>query len=284
MREAGIRLFLGLVLVCAACARADNGNGSPDAGDTTTTEQPDGSSGPTDGTFTITTIANAVTNSASLHSVEVDNATVVAAHSYVSGSATVGTFYIQDGSGPGLAVYHGKSDLDAFPAVGDLVTVKGHLSHYSGSLQISSSTKWATKLSITIVTPGGGTVPLPVTGLNASDYASTGDAHADQVGHVLQFNGPLTVTTANAIVSTDTDGGTKPQGYEVTGGLIVDDNMVYHDCIKTLDGGVAGIDMSHGVRGVWDGYQDYNAGTKTNPAPTVQVLYPMTCGDLTPAQ
>ncbi len=281
MREPMVHLLVAALLVTAACARQDptNTHTSTDAGDQNT-GTPDGS---TTAAYTVTNIAGAVTNASSLHSVEIDNASVIAAHSYLSGSATVGTFYIQDGSGPGLAVYHGKSDLDAFPAVGDLVTVKGHLSRYDGSLQVSSSTKWATPLSITITQAGGGTVPPPVTGLTASDYAATGGAHADQVGHVLQFAGPLTVTNATAIVATDTDGGTKPQGFEVTGGLVVDDNMVYTECIKpqVADGGtVSGLDLSKGIRGVWDGYQDFN-GTATSPTP---VLYPMNCGDLNPAQ
>ncbi len=71
-----------------------------------------------------------------------------------------------------------------------------------------------------------------------------------------------------------------PRGFEITGGIWVDDTIIYHDCIKplALDGGA--VPLPNGVRGVWDRYQDYYGGTAASPAPVLPVLVPMTCADV----
>ena len=73
-----------------------------------------------------------------------------------------------------------------------------------------------------------------------------------------------------------------PAGFEVEGGLVIHDQYIYNECLRGLDGGVASLKLDKGVRGVWDRYQDYNAGSASAPAPTVPVLYPMNCEDLNP--
>jgi hypothetical protein len=77
-------------------------------------------------------------------------------------------------------------------------------------------------------------------------------------------------------ISTAFDGGVTPQGFEITGGIWVDDSIVYFDCLKgkiPSDGGV--FPLPSGIKGVWDRYLDYYG------APTVlPVLVPMTCSDL----
>jgi hypothetical protein len=234
------------------------------------------------------TVKSAVSQAGTLHAVAVKDAVVVAATSYASGSSTIGTFYVQDADGgPGIAVYHGKYDTTLFPAVGDVVTVSGHFSTFDGSLQISSSTKYMTTLSVTKTGTGTSTggayapagTPILLTSTDGYSHATTG-AHADQRGNVLQFAGPLTVTDPSAFVNTDSDGGTKTEGFEVTGGLWVDDTNVWYDCIRPLDGGT--LDLTNGIRGVWDGYEDFNGGTSSHPAATVPVLVPLTCADLSP--
>jgi hypothetical protein len=76
------------------------------------------------------------------------------------------------------------------------------------------------------------------------------------------------------------DAGSHPRGFEVMGGLWVDDSNVYTNCIKTLglDGGV--LPLANGLSGVWDHYQDYYSGTAQMPAPVVPVLIPQNCHDL----
>lgn len=271
-----------VVNACAAPAPApDAGAPAPDAGGFA----PDagGPTGPTS-----MTVGDATTSSATW--VSVSNAVVVAEYHYVSGTATIGTFYLQGEGpvGPGLAVYHGAHDTTAYPVIGDVVTVSGSLGRYDGSLQLSTSTRSRHTLAVTVtghngVVSGGAYAPAgsPVAGLQTGDYAPTAADHHDaQVGNVLQFDGPLHVTTASALVETGLDGGTKPRGFAVTGGLLVDDSQVYYNCLKTLDGGVASLDLPNGITGVWDRYQNYNAGTAQHPAPTVPVLTPMKCTDI----
>jgi hypothetical protein len=122
---------------------------------------------------------------------------------------------------------------------------------------------------------------MPLMANTTSEYAHTmTGAHPEQVGNVLVFSGPMTVTNSAAFVNTNNDGGTHTEGFEVTGGLWVDDSFIYKSCIQPLDGGV--LNLPNGIRGVWDRYQDYYAGTAANPAPTVPVLYPTSCADLMP--
>jgi hypothetical protein len=270
---------------------------SSDAGDTTTTT--DGGNTPAE--FVKTTIAEAVANGDACNTpnrppvcfraIEVSNVVVVAEHHYTGSTGVTGTFYVQDGNGPGLAVFKKGSDVAEFPSVGDTVNVKGHFSEYSGIFEISSSTRYSHPLTIEIVSKGSGRVPGGAMPPAGAPYAVAAPAefahdsatpHPELRGHVVQFNGPLTITNTRALVTTDTDGGTKPTGFEVSGGVRVNDSHVYYDCIKSLDGGVGALDLSNGIRGVWDRYQDFNGGTSQNPAPTVPVLYPMNCADLNP--
>jgi hypothetical protein len=257
-----------------------------------TTSNPDASTN-----FTVTTVQNAVNNYTAATDIEVDNVVIVAENHYTSttNGGTVGTFWIQDvgaAAGPGLSVYHSSNDSTMFPtavgtsAVGYVVNIKGHLSKYSGDLQISSHSKTGVALSITVVsmngtTMGGAESPAgnPITVANAADYAHTNtNAHPEQVSNVIKFGGPLTVTNAMAFVSTGSDGGTKPEGFEITGSIWVNDSIVYHDCLKTLDGGVMGLNLNNGIRGVWSRYSDYYSSM--NP-PTYPVLTPTQCSDLT---
>jgi hypothetical protein len=138
-------------------------------------------------------------------------------------------------------------------------------------------------LVITIVGSGGtvmsGALPPagnPIAISNSSEYAHTmTDAHPEQVGNVVTFPGPLQVTNSAAFVNTNSDGGTRTEGFEVTGGIWVDDTFIYRNCLSD-----AGVNLSNGIRGVWDRYQDYYSGTAMSPAPTVPVLYPMSCSDV----
>src|SRR5207244_1552424 len=109
---------------------------------------------------------------------------------------------------------------------------------------------------------GGAYTPAgaPINASAPMDYAHAAlDNHAEQVGNVIQFSGPLSISNAAAFVQTNRDGGTHPEGFEITGGLWVDDSYVYRDCIAPLDGGVP--NLARGIRGVWDRYQDFYAGT-----------------------
>jgi hypothetical protein len=289
---------LGIGAFAVACATRDPGTDTgdePDAGTPPVTTPDGGTTTPDAGTvggdYTLTTIADAITQASSLHAVEIRDAVVVGERHF--GDPVTGTFYIQNGAGPGLAVFKGKNDVvDAFPVVGDIVTVKGHFSRFNGMLEVSGSTKYAQPLSVVITghnatSPGGAYPPagMPILAGETAAYAKdAADKHDAQVGNALQFNSPLTITNTRAMVATAQDGGTTPAGFEVTGGMLVDDTYVYFDCIKGLDGGVGALDLSHGIRGVWDRYQDFGAGTSQNPAPVQPALFPMNCDDLHPAQ
>jgi hypothetical protein len=250
-----------------------------------------------DAGYQIVTVAGAIGGGGSLHSVEIDNVVVVAANIYTGTSGTSETFYIQDPTGgAGLGVYKGSKDTTVQTVnVGDVVNVAGHLSSYNGSLQISTSTKYATPLAVTVVSagtghatsgaypPAGSPTQISAASSDAYDHNSAA-ANPTQVGTVLKIAGPLAVTDRYpaGFVATDSDGGTKPQGFGVglpDGGEIwVEDGFVYDTCIKPLDGGT--LDLSAGITGVWDRYQDYYGGTTANPAPTYSVLIPFGCSDL----
>jgi hypothetical protein len=279
-----------------ACSSRDNGTGT-DAGTTPGTD-----SGMTTGTDagmttgTAITVATAVASASSYKNipVQINNAVVIAAYSYTATTGNMaGTFYIQDQTGgAGLGVYHGSKDTTTFPAIGDVVSVTGRLSSFNGSLQISASTKYNIPLTVTKTGTGtamSGAYPpagMPTAVANPSEYAHTKTgAHPEQIGTALKFAGPVTVTPGvpSGFVSTpsNADGGApKPEGFAVTGDIWVDDSIVYHDCIKPLDGGTAALNLSNGISGVWDRYQDYNAGSASSPAPTVPVLVPTSCKDL----
>jgi hypothetical protein len=222
--------------------------------------------------------------------VTVENVVVVAENHYVdmSTGTTVGTFYLMDKetSGPGLAAYHSKNDMTAYPQVGDLVTVNGWLSKFDGSLQLS--TKSGVTLSVTKngsgTVTGGAETPagMPIAAASPAAYShAMADNHPDQIGNVLKFSGALTVSNMAAFFTTQAmDAGATPRGFEITGGLWVDDQFVYHDCIKplNLDGGV--LPLQNGIVGVWDRYIDYYMTTPPGTGPAVPVLRPTTCKDL----
>jgi hypothetical protein len=242
---------------------------------------------------TVITIAQAIANPSQYASTPVTIADVVviaASTPYVSATGTSLTLYVQDShaAGPGLAVYRGAHDTTPLPNVGDLITVSGHLEAYNGVLQLASSSRTGITLSMTMNASGqraiGGAYPPaggPIQATRSADYANTlSNNHASQIGNVIVFPGPLTVTNPAVFVQTSRDGGTHPEGFSVTGGLWVDDSLVYRSCIAPLDGGV--LVLPNGIRGVWDRYQDYYAGSSANPAPTVPVLYPLECADLMP--
>ena len=81
---------------------------------------------------------------------------------------------------------------------------------------------------------------------------------------------------------------THPEGFEVTGGIWVDDSDIYASCHSSwnLPAGCSSTTtpchpaMTNGVTGVWDRYQDYYSGSASNPAPVVPVLIPMSCADV----
>ena len=265
-----------------------NGTGSGTTGTgsgTTDTGTGSGTTTPQD-EFVAVSIAEALTQgTTALHAVSISNATVVAIYeAKTNGSPNgKGTFYIQDGSGPGLAVYRGFNDTSALPKLGDKVNVKGHFTKYNGIFEIVGKTGTAAGVTyshpLTIEVLESGTAPAPET----FDPAKANDT--DMIGHVVKIDGPLEITDADALVMTSTaDGGTttRPAGFKITGDVLVNDTYVYYDCIKPLQGGVGGLSFPNGIRGVWDRYQDYWAGSAQERAPTVPVLYPMSCEDLNP--
>ena len=294
-------LPLGVLLSIAACSPAVNNtpggvkldggvkyvlDSGPSGGN------PDGGGNGTDGgtSYTPTTVGNAVSMGPSnLPNVEFDSVVVVAAESYVSSGATTGTFYIQDAapsSSTGIAVYVSTTDTVTFPAIGDIVTVQGSFGIYDGANQISSTS--TVPLTITHagssgMSSGGAYSPAgtPIMESSTSAYAAIlTTPEPGQIGNVLTFAGPLTITNeapAN-FVSTSSTGTTKSEGFEVTGGLWVDDTYVYYNCMKGQgpDGGTLFPTLTNGVTGVWDEYQDYYSDAGT----IYTVLYPMSCADL----
>jgi hypothetical protein len=276
-----------------------------------TTGNPDAASNPDAApvSYTTLTVANAVAMVGTTKNVEIDNAVVVAENCYQSGGQTVGTFYLQDASpaGPGLSVYRSSSDATPYPGscnpsgslVGAVVTVQGYLGTFDGSIQISGKkakgTNPAVPLVITVVNMTGGTVAggaespagNPITAGTMSEYAHTlapSAAHPEQVGNLIKFSGPLSITSSTTDpgpIETNSDGGIKPLGFSING-VWVDDDNVYTNCIKPkLDGGTImnTITFPNGIQGMWDRYSDYYSSQ--NP-PTVPVLVPMNCNDLTP--
>lgn len=219
--------------------------------------------------------------------VEIKDAVVVAGRVYNN----AGTFWVQDQSGgPGVAVYKSYKDDTLFPAIGDVVTVKGRLTTHSGSLQVSTNCGKGMLLSVTktgtgtaksgAMPPAGS--PTLISADEFSGYAHTElEAYPEQVGTVVQFEGPLEVTDARpaGLVETSTaDGGTKTQGrgFEITGGIWVSDDAIYAACLKSLDGGTP--NLQNGIRGVWEKYQDFYGEKVTYP-----VLKPLSCDDLNPS-
>ncbi|MBI2376183.1 MAG: hypothetical protein HYV07_19475 [Deltaproteobacteria bacterium] len=240
---------------------------------------------------TVTSIASAIANEASLGSVPVRlEHVVVAATARDNRYPAQGTFFVQHtgAAGPGLAVYKSNTDPGNFPAVGDIVTITGHLYRYSGLLELEGSTS----IPLEIVLEGtggrvsGGAMP-PAGGPFGPALAAEYDhqllsAHSEQLGNVVSIAGPLSVTNPSALVRTDRDGGVRPQGFEVTSRVMINDTFVYRECISALPGGVLDLDLSRGIRGVWAQYQDYFAGSPSAPAPLVPVIYPTSCTDLAP--
>jgi hypothetical protein len=311
----GFRLLIGLLtgsfLLATACRseETDAGVSHPDAKtsgadggapvDVGGGGTQDGGGGTSDagggGGFTTLTVAQVIQMRTMTRNVQIEHAVVVGENHYMDAmtGGTIGTFYLQDPAmpGAGVAVFHGKNDAAPYPTVGAIVTVKGYITVFDGVLEIeshnNSSTGETIALDITIEQASGGTAmggAYPPAG-NPTEVASvtgyehtTMNAHPEQVGNVLHFAGPLSVVAGAGPVQTDRDGGTRPKGFEVTGGLWIDDNFVYKNCIAPLDGGM--LNLQSGIKGVWDRYQDFYAGTSMNPAPAVPVLFPTTCADL----
>ncbi len=277
---------------------ASNGGGTASSGGgTASSGGGTGTGGGTSANCPTVTVAEGFNNVANQNTcVTISGAVVIAAStpfmsttSTCVGNAMEETFYIQDPGGSiGIGVFKScKDNVTALPVVGDIVTVSGRLAVFDGSLQISSSTKYSTVLTLTDTGSGGhatnaytpaGT-PLAVTAGNEAGYAhdaSGGNPHPDQIGMALHFaNVTFGSRTPAGFVSTGSDGGgITPAGFSLTNGIWVDDSLVYYDCLKPL-GADAGLALPNGVTGVWDRYVDYY-GTNT-PIP---VLVPMTCSDI----
>ena len=314
------RVLLSAALLACGCAfeassaggatdATTNGGSSGTGGSGGTGGTGGGSTGPT---YTKASIKDALANN--LRAVELADTVVVALNARTDGS---GVFYVQDGSGPGVAVFRSKSDTAALPAIGDKLTVKGRLGAYNGTMQVSNSTKYSTPLSIEVtgqgakVVDGAGAFPTAGQPLSVDDAAAwshtASDQHADRVGHVVHIKGASLVRTGAActdnaqcdggacfsgaclppgLLSTYTDTATntkkiRPVGFELESGVWVNNSLVYADCIKGKgEGGKDLATFPNGIVGVWDGYQDFGAGTATSPAPTAKMLYPTKCADL----
>jgi hypothetical protein len=271
---------------------AANSNPGMDA----TTGNADATSPTPDGGTTgqMTTVQNAMANTANfnLKTITISNAVAIATSSSANGP--YGDVYIQDivpaAAGPGIHVHISKNDATVnnvpFPNVGDVMTITGRFSNFDGSWELASSTTHHVAMSITITTPAtgmvsGGAYPpagMALTGTAAGAYNHNNlHAHDDQVGNVVKIPGPLTVTATRGFVNTSSTGTTRTEGFAITGGVWVDDKWVYKDCIKTLDGGV--LDLTNGITGVWDRYQDYYA-SPNHDSPKFPVLQPVHCGDV----
>ncbi len=258
----------------------DAGEMPPDAGPIDA-----GSMAPDAGpTPTVTTVQGIVMGGASRpRYAEVQAAVVVAVHQDTSAASE---FYIQDlsAAGPGLGVLVGRNDSATVPAVGDIVTVIGAVARRDGILSLASAPQQGIALQVTVTgtggTAGGGAYPpagTPIAVASTTAYAHTGtDPAPRRVGNALQFAGPLQVTNSRAFFMTGPDGGQAAVGFEVTGGLWVFDGYVRQSgCLMQVDGGVGSLDLSAGVTGVWDRYEDPRSDGGLSP-----VLYPMQCSDL----
>jgi hypothetical protein len=268
----------GPVTFDAGPAGPDSGFETPDAGSET-------DAGPT---LTMTTVSAIVmAGRTGPKYVEVDTSIVVAVHDYSTGASQ---FYIQDEgvTGPGLAVLHAKTDTAPIPAVGDIVSVTGVVGVRDGVLGIGSGTELGVALAVSVIRTGGtatggayAPAGTPITETSTGDYAYTNhDALPRQVGNVLQFSGPLSVTSPKAFFLTGADGGTDYVGFEVTGGLwVFDEYLRQSGCLHNVDGGVGSLDLSNGITGVWDRFQDPN-GTGDGGNAIYPVLYPVQCSDV----
>jgi hypothetical protein len=202
------------------------------------------------------------------------------------------TFYIQDdhapAGSPGIAVFKSCRDVPlTLPNVGDLVTVTGRFGLFDGSLQLAGSAKYMI-LEQLAVTGSGGTsssgaylpagtpVAIAASDMSYAHLAAGGDPHPEQLGQALSFSN-VTVTNRNPMgfTSTSIDGGSTTAGFELSNGVWVDYSLIYNDCIAPLPAD-AGIALPNGIRGFWDRYHDFYQPL----APTVPVLFPMTCADL----
>ena len=200
-------------------------------------------------------------------------------------------FWIQDegtDAGTGIDVVKTPGETFAVPVVGDVVTVSGYVARKDGLLNIAASVAQNITLDVTIDsssgTVAGGAYPPAGTPIMESTTTSydhtTTNAVPHQLGNVLQFAGPLTVTMDRALLLTGVDGGTRPVGFEVTGGMYVYDDLISKNC---LDAGVPALTLTNGISGVWGRYQDPNGtGVDGGGVPIYPVLIPVGCGDLNP--
>lgn len=240
--------------------------------------------------FVTTTVQNA--SRLINRNVQINDAVVVAEHHATIMGGVRATFYIQDQgtAGRGLAVFKNNTDSTLVPAVGDKVTVKGHLSRFSGSLQVQSQRASGIALEVTAggtgTVMGGALAPAgtPINGGDVADYSyetPETDNHPDEIGNVIKFDGPLEAVPAPDFVVTNADGGLVPQGFEVVGGLWVSNTHVRIDCLRGMDGGLP--NLENGIRGVWDRHQNFNgdSGTPGMRPGLIGVLFPTSCKDLT---
>jgi len=276
--------ILGVVLVSVACAPLNPGNDDAGTGGT------DATTGGTDGgggTSETLSVSDAIAREADFRNVVVKVTGVVTAlRSFTATNGGIGgSVYIMDETGGtrGIQVFKGSSDPQALPAIGDKVEVSGRLSRFSGVLQVAASSARQIVLTITKVGTGtvsGGAYP-PAGEILEKTIAELQATGSDAFfGNAVHIPGPLEVTNPTGLRSTFEDGGSNPAGFEVTGGFMVNNGYVYQSCIRSLDGGNAALDLSTGITGVFDVYQDFYAGTAQDPAPQQRVLYPHGCGDV----
>lgn len=221
-------------------------------------------------------------------------------------------FWVVDPASPedGLWVQKNSTDLPIAytPAVGDKVTLDGYygtVANYKdrrGYRRYLHAGDPGGLLSVTKV----GTATLPAA--NQVDPATLGKADGGGVSYRyastrIKIPGPVTITNANPphLRRYSYYNPVGYDGFEVSGGILVDDYMTYKNCDfrKTvLDGG--SVTFSNGISGVWDTYTHapcIDAGAPYSPsncyaqkgyvpgldASTVLVLYPIDCStDLVP--
>ena len=216
----------------------------------------------------------------------INNATVQAVSFVSADGGTVG-FWIADDSDAGIYVYkRGTDTITANPVAGDVVNIDGAFTtqpkyyapegyRYSvGNLYYGSGNAKNRPMIITPVASGTAS-PLSVDASCAMDaQGGTAKLYQDSqkhAGQLIHINGPLTLTeahpTAMAQVTELIDGGaliTSYRGFEVSGGILVDDSNTYSndggfgapghcDWAIVADGG-ATVTFPNGITGVWDSY------------------------------
>jgi hypothetical protein len=244
---------------------------------------PDGGLVPDSGPpVTVTTIQQIVAHPGTGQHVNVPNAVVIAVAPRIRAEQI---FYIQDQgpAGPGIAVRKARTDRFTTPSVGNIVTVQGRVGEQTGVLVIEASARDGTLLEVTVTsstgTVMGGAYPpagTPISTATTAGYAHTAtEAHAAEIGNVIQFPGPLRVTRLDAFSEVlPMDAGVRYVGFEVSGGLWVDDTYIPGCTPSATDGGLPS--FPRGIRGMWDHFAIARTSSRAS------VLYPISCGDLNP--